>query len=326
MGSELLASKEITPGSEFEFTIDAGSVGVRLDNFLAAQFTAYSRSFFKNLISDNLVTINQKIVARPGVTLKLGDLVLVKFPPAPASKQILIDRDNLGVQVLYTHPDFLVISKPAGLVVHAPQHDFSGVTLVDWILSKFQEISQVGYAERPGIVHRLDLQTSGLMLIARNNFAQASLSDKFRARTMHKTYLAIVRGHPELQGTVDLAIARHPVQRNKMMVVKDLTEVRNRNARSAKSTYRVLKYLPDNLAVIEVKPETGRMHQIRVHMASLGHPILGDTVYGSSSKLIARQALHAYGIKFEYGGTEYYFTCPLPEDLQKLIPAEILES
>jgi 23S rRNA pseudouridine1911/1915/1917 synthase len=325
MGPELLTDKVIAPGAEFEFSIGTETAGTRLDNFIASQFAAYSRSFFKNLITDKLVTINQKIVERPGVTLKLGDQVLVKFPPAQTSKQVLIDQDSLGVQVLHTHPDFLVISKPAGLVVHAPQHDFAGVTLVDWILSKFQEIAQVGYAERPGIVHRLDLQTSGLMLVARNNFAQALLSDKFRARTMHKTYLAIVRGHPELQGIVDLAIARHPVQRNKMMVVKDLTEIRNRNARPAKTTYRVLKYLPDDLAVIEVKPETGRMHQIRVHMASLGHPVLGDTVYGSSSKLITRQALHAYAIGFEYCGTDYYFTCPIPDDLQKLIPVELLK-
>ena len=325
MEQALLTDKVIAPGAEFQFTIGVESIGARLDNFLAAQFSAYSRSFFKILITDKLVTINQKSITRPGITLKLGDQVVVKFPAAPTSKQSLIDQDNLGVQVLHTHPDFLVISKPAGLVVHAPQHDFTGVTLVDWILSKFKEIAQVGYAGRPGIVHRLDLQTSGLMLVARNNFAQALLSDKFRDRTMHKTYVAIVRGHPELQGVVELAIARHPVQRNKMMVVKDLTEVRNRNARSAKTTYRVLKYLPDDLAVIEVKPETGRMHQIRVHMASLGHPVLGDTVYGSSSKLIARQALHAYAIGFEYGGTEYYFTCPVPADLQKLIPAELLK-
>ncbi len=326
MGPELLADKVIAPEAEFEFTITIENVGIRLDNFITSQFPAYSRSFFKNLITDKLVTINQKIVERPGITLKLGDQVLVKFPPAQTSKQVLIDQDSLGVQVLHTHPDFLVISKPAGLVVHAPQHDFTGVTLVDWILSKFQEIAHVGYAERPGIVHRLDLQTSGLMLVARNNFAQALISDKFKARTIHKTYLAVVRGHPELQGVVNLAIARHPVQRNKMAVVKDLSEIRNRNARTAKTAYRVLKYLADDLAVVEVQPETGRMHQIRVHMASLGHPILGDTIYGSSSKLIARQALHAYAIKFEYCGIDYQFTCPLPEDLQALIPADILKA
>ena len=320
----LIQDKVIAPNTEFNFTVTAEAVGERLDNFIARQFAAYSRSFFKGLIIDQLVQINQRLAARPGVTLKLGDQVMVQFPPAQLPQQLLAAVDELAVQVLAVEPDFLVLDKPAGLVVHQPQHDFYGVTLVDWVVRHFQEIKQVGYADRPGIVHRLDLQTSGLILIARNSFAQALISDKFRNREMHKTYLAVVHGQPAPTGIIDLAVMRHPVQRNRMTVGPSAEEARLKQARSAFTSYRVLRYLPNNLAVLEVRPTTGRMHQIRVHLAALGHPIVGDGVYGSKSPLIKRHALHAYRLSFDYCGTDHSFTCPVPADLQQLIPADVL--
>lgn len=324
VATAMVPDKTIAPDTEFSFTVTESALGERLDNFLAAQFSAYSRSFFKRLIADQLVRVNQQLATKPGVTLKLNDLVLVKFPPAQTSPQLLPAIEKLSVQVLAAEPDFLVLNKPAGLVVHLPQHDFYGVTLVDWIAHHFQEIKQVGYAERPGIVHRLDLQTSGLMLVARNNFAQGLICDKFRNREMHKTYLAVVHGHPAPSGEVDLAVMRHPKHRNRMTVVPDPSEARLKQARSAFTSYRVLSYLPDDLAILEVRPKTGRMHQIRVHLAALGHPIVGDAVYGTKSKLIERQALHAYRLSFDYCGQDYSFTCPVPEDLQRLIPAAVL--
>ena len=180
----------------------------------------------------------------------------------------------------------------------------------------------VGLTDRPGIVHRLDKDTTGILLLARNNPTHAVLCGMFKDRAMHKTYLALVHGHPPKEGAIELAIARDPHNRKKMTHV-DLTDLKrvaliSTTKREALTHYRVLEYF-ENSALVEVKPVTGRTHQIRVHFAALGHPLIGDYVYGIKSKEIGRQALHAHRLLFEYEGKEYQFESPLPHDITTLI-------
>lgn len=299
--------------------INSQQAGRRLDLFLTEQFASYSRSYFKNLIEAGLVTLNGQKLNKSGYSLKNGDQIEIQFPelaPADQSK----DVSNLNVGVVYEHADFLIINKPAGLVVHAPKQGYTGVTLVDWLVQYFHEIKTVGSQDRPGIVHRLDMLTSGLMIVPRNNQAHAIFTAMFKDRKISKTYLALVAGHPEKAGKIDLPIVRHPSSRNKMTHVlgRDLNQNWAKQARSAQTSYEVLQYLAD-YSLVAVKPVTGRTHQIRVHMAAIGHILIGDSVYGDKTKLLPRQALHASQLEFIYQGQPYCFTADLPSDIKQLI-------
>ena len=293
--------------------------GWRLDLLLSEQLKEHSRSFLRRLIDEGHVLVNDRVAAKAGLSVRPNDRVFVTFPAlgSPPTQQVIQD---LGVQVVYEHAEFLIISKPAGLVVHAPKTNYEYVTLVDWLLQHFNDLAQVGAIERPGIVHRLDLQTSGLMIIPRNNQAHAFFGELFRNRLIHKTYLAVVHGHPVAQGLIDYHIVRHPTDRKKMTHVRpvDLHRGWARDARAAQTNYRVVKYLP-NFSLVEAKPVTGRTHQIRVHFAAIGHGLLGDEVYGHQSKLIDRQALHAYSLEFSYLGHPYKFLVEPPADFQRLV-------
>jgi len=293
--------------------------GQRLDIFLTTQLTSYSRSYFKNLIDQHLITVNGQKLAKSGYCLKLNDQVLVQFSeliPADKSKNV----SNLNVEIVYEHADFLIINKPAGLVVHAPNAGYTGVSLVDWLVSYFHEIKTVGSQDRPGIVHRLDMLTSGLMIVPRNNQAHAIFTAMFKDRKISKTYLALVAGHPEKSGNIDLHIVRHPSSRNKMthVSINQLNQNWAKSARSAQTSYKVVQYF-NNYSLVEVKPLTGRTHQIRVHMAAIGHILIGDSVYGDKTKLLPRQALHAYKLEFSYQEMAYSFTADLPIDINELI-------
>lgn len=299
--------------------VDQLNVGKRLDIFLAEQLAGYSRSYFKNLIDSGLIKINQQKLNKSGYCLKLNDQILVEFPklkPIEKSKDI----SNLQVKIIYEHADFLIINKPAGLVVHAPQNDYIGVTLVDWLTNYFHEIKNVGVQERPGIVHRLDMHTSGIMIVPRNNLAHAIFTNMFKNRQISKTYLALVTGHPVRSGQIDYHIVRHPSHRNKMTHVskRDLTQNWAKSARHAQTNYEVINYY-EEFSLLAVKPVTGRTHQIRVHMAALGHVLFGDVVYGHKTDLLTRQALHAYQLEFTYQGQTFSFTAQLPSDMQFLI-------
>lgn len=216
----------------------------------------------------------------------------------------------------------MVVNKPSNLVVHPPRVTSKDVTLIDWLVHTFNELEQVGYADRPGIVHRLDKNTSGLMLVARNNCAHALLCDMFKKRTIQKTYLALVTGHPDKEGTIDFAIMRHQTKRNTMMHVRPGSHT-NGKVREACTHYRVLEYF-DDCSLVQIKPITGRTHQIRVHFAALGHALVGDYVYGKKSKTIKRQALHAYKLSFKFNGKQYEFCQNPPEDFQNFL--EILRN
>lgn len=297
--------------------------GQRLDILLSVALPNYSRSFFKNIIAKGQVTLNGQIITKSGYLAKLGDKLEINFPVFNPDSFTKIIPD-LDVKIIFEHIDFLIISKPAGLVVHAPQTGYPGVTLVDWLLSYFKEISSVGSQDRPGIVHRLDMQTSGLMIVPRNNQAHAIFTAMFKDRQIHKTYLALVEGHPAKEGQIDFHIVRHPSCRNKMTHVKkaDLNQNWAKKARSAQTFYEVITYF-DHYSLVALKPITGRTHQIRVHMAAMGHVLVGDTVYGykqvNKMPILARHALHAHKLEFVYQNQIYSFTSDLPADLSNLV-------
>ncbi len=287
----------------------------RLDLFLQQVLPEYSRSFFQKLIEDGHVTCNNQVVSKPSHKLKQGDSIICSIPridfarSAAAIAPELVQ--DLAVQVVAQEPDFLIINKPAGLVVHKPAHTSTQVTLVDWLMASYPTLQAVGETERPGIVHRLDMQTSGLMIIPRTIAAHATFTHMFKERLIKKTYLAIVQGHPPAQATIDYAISRHPTERTKM------THSRS-HGRAASTDFQVIDYFKD-AALVKAFPKTGRTHQIRVHCAAWGHPIIGDTVYGKKSPLIARQALHAAELDFEYNNKKYHFEADLPEDMKMAI-------
>jgi 23S rRNA pseudouridine1911/1915/1917 synthase len=301
----------------------------RLDALLAQQYPDYSRSYFHTLIEQGCVMVQDSVVIKPRHLIKLGQQVTVTIPE---SKKYDLEPIQVDFEIVDQQPDFVVINKPAGLIVHPAPSAPGEITLVHGLLHSFNEINElrkasqadslshddemsgsVGGAERPGIVHRLDKDTSGLLLVARNEKAQFKLSTMFKDRTIHKKYTAVVKGHTPERGTINYPIGRHPTQRHKMSHM-------GYAGRPALSHYAVIEYLAED-TVVEVTIVTGRTHQIRVHMAAIGHPVVGDTMYGTSSKLIGRQALHASKCGFEYDGKSYSYECALPEDMQKLITA-----
>lgn len=306
----------IKPNTTFAVTAEAIIQPERLDLFLMRQLPAYSRNFFQKLIDAAQVSVNGKIVTKSSSLIKTGDNLTVHFPAVRALEARKELSKDLKVEVLFEHEHFLIVSKPADLIVHPPSNRHDGVTLVDWLITYFHELKDVGSSERPGIVHRLDKDTSGILIIPRTNYALAIFGDIFKDRRINKTYLAVVKGHPPLSGTIDFAIDRHPVERTKMTH-------ESYRGRQALTHFKTLEYF-DDAALVEVHPITGRTHQIRVHLAGLGYPIIGDAVYGSKSKLINRQALHAHHIAFTFEDHDYSFSKEIPDDFQKLI--EILRN
>lgn len=290
------------------YSLVVDTTGERLDKFISLKLTQFSRARLQKLINEGYVLVNGA-TAKPSLKLNPGDKLTVTIPPPPPSP---LSPEDIPLKILYEDDDLLVIDKPAGLTVHpAPGHP--GHTLVNAILSHFPHLADMGDSPRPGIVHRLDKDTSGVMLVAKNATAQAKLAEQFKSRAVEKTYLALVRGHlaPE-RGMIEAPIGRHPSNRKKMAVVS--------RGREARTMYRVVKYM-GNYTLLEVKPETGRTHQIRVHLAAIGYPVMGDAVYGAKSPLLSRQFLHAHRLKIKLPSTGEYqeFTSPLAEDLEKVL-------
>jgi 23S rRNA pseudouridine1911/1915/1917 synthase len=234
----------------------------------------------------------------------------IVIPPTSS----LLSPEAIPLNILYEDDDLLAVDKPAGLTVHpAPGHP--GHTLVNAILFHFPHLADIGDSLRPGIVHRLDKDTSGVMLVAKNSVAQANLVEQFKTRSVLKTYLVLVKGQltPE-NGIIEAPIGRNPRNRKRMAIVAE--------GREARTEYRVVKYIGD-YTLLEVMPETGRTHQIRVHLSAIGYPVVGDKVYGVKSPYLLRQFVHASRLGFKLSSTGEYveFTSELPQDLEEVLKA-----
>ncbi len=279
--------------------------GERLDIFVARRRPELTRSRVQRLIEQGLVTVDGR-PARAGLRLEPGRKVRLTLPPPEPLEPA---PEAIPLSVVYEDEDLLVIDKPAGMTVH-PGPGHSAHTLVNAVLARCPDLRGVGAQGRPGIVHRLDKDTSGLVIVARNERAHTSLSRQLKERRVEKGYLALVHGRVEPpEGVIEAPIARDPRHRQRMAVVE--------GGREARTAYRVARYL-DSYTLVEVTPYTGRTHQIRVHFAALGHPVAGDAIYGRRSPVLGRQFLHAFRLAFRHPrtGERVHVEAPLPADLQ----------
>ncbi|MEX0848756.1 MAG: RluA family pseudouridine synthase [Candidatus Dependentiae bacterium] len=307
----------IQHGQEFELIVDAETSQERIDIFLHQAFPSYTRSFFHRAIEDGYVKVNTQTVTKSGHKVKPGDAIFIMFPPKRNITADMVKQKNIPIKIVFKHPHFIIIEKPAGLLAHPTTSTSNEVSLSDWLLHNIDDIAHVGSVDRPGIIHRLDKLTSGLMIIPRTNYAYAQFGILFRNRDINKTYYAIVKGHPPKTGTINLLIGRHPKERNRMTTYTSEKEAKTK-ARNAVTHYEVEQYYED-AALVRVTLETGRTHQIRVHFAAIGHPIIGDPVYGKPSPFIDRQALHAAELQFIFDGEKIAIKSELPEDIKKII-------
>jgi 23S rRNA pseudouridine1911/1915/1917 synthase len=296
----------------------ADRAGERLDVFVARKLRDLTRSRVRRLIDAGLITIDGQRPAKAGLALEPGQRVRVALP---APRQATLEPEAIPLRIVYEDEDLLVVDKPAGLAVH-PSPGHASHTLVNAVLSHCPDLSGIGGEGRPGIVHRLDKDTSGLIIVAKNDAAHLSLARQLKERKVEKTYLALVEGRvtpPE--GVIDAPIARDPRHRKRMAVVAPARPAGG-GGRDARTRYRLLRDV-DGRSLLEVRPETGRTHQIRVHLASIGHPVAGDPLYGRRASLLPRQFLHAQRLAFRHPrtGERIELEAPLPQDLARVLAA-----
>jgi 23S rRNA pseudouridine1911/1915/1917 synthase len=292
----------------YSLTADEGDA--RLDKYVCARHSELSRTQVQKLIAAGNITVNGK-PAKPGLRLNIGDKIELNIPPTPPQE---LKPEAIPLKIIYEDEDLLAVDKPAGLTVHpAPGHPAH--TLINAILAHFPHLADIGDSLRPGVVHRLDKDTSGVMLVAKNSTAQTDLAKQFKSHSVTKAYLALVKGKLEPEnGIIEADIGRDPRNRKKMAVVAE--------GREARTEYRVVKYI-GGYTLLEVMPETGRTHQIRVHLAAIGFPVVGDKIYGVKAPFLTRQFLHACRLGFKLPSTGQYieFESELPEDLEKALEA-----
>lgn len=311
-----------SPADSLRLTVSEGEAGLRLDQFLARR-TDFSRSRLSRWLKAGQVRVNGAL-REASYRVRAGEGVALTVPPPEPTELVPEPRP---LDILYEDDHLLVVNKPPGLVVH-PGAGHRGGTLLNALLAHCPELARVGEVSRPGLVHRLDKDTSGLLVVAKNAAAHADLVRQFQARTVDKTYLALVWGRlREAEGEIAGEIGRHPSQRQKM-------SARPRRGKPAVTTWRVLQELPGPLTLVELSPKTGRTHQLRVHLAALGHPVVGDGTYGGGAarfqglprlagvrKLVTRQLLHAWRLAFTHPatGARLHFEAPLPQDFREVI-------
>jgi 23S rRNA pseudouridine1911/1915/1917 synthase len=293
--------------SEFIFSEEKP---VRLDLFLTEKLPHLSRSRIQNLIRDLFITVNGKVPAKNGIMLEGGEHIQVIEPEIESS---IIQAEDIPLDVVYENKDLLIINKPAGMVVHPALGHFTG-TLANAALWHDPDLEGVGGEKRPGIVHRLDKDTSGLIVVAKNDASHQWLQEQFKDRTVSKMYMALVDGHPPTpNGRIDAPIGRDPSHRQKMAVTPES------RGRPSVTEYFTKETFPQQ-TLLEAHPLTGRTHQIRVHLAFVGCPVAGDTVYGHKkvSLGLTRQFLHAFRLKICLPGEKEArtFEAPLPPELQ----------
>jgi len=294
------------------FVVPAGQSD-RLDKFLVERLPDLSRSRIQGLIKDGHVKVGDDQILKTGHIVEAGDEIFIEIPEALPSALI---PEDIPLDIIYENDDLVIVNKPAGMVVHPGAGHYSG-TLVHAALAAIPDLEGIGGEERPGIVHRLDKETSGLILLAKNEKTHRWLQDQFRDRTIKKVYLALVDGKPPTPvGRVEAEIARDPSHRKQMAVVSA------GRGRTAVTEYKTLEQF-ERHTLIEVHPLTGRTHQIRLHLAFLGCPIVGDTIYGRKAPTIElnRHFLHAAKISVRFPGEKEpcTFEAPLPAELQTVL-------
>ncbi len=281
--------------------------GIRLDKYLTQVLSQFSRAYLQRLIMEGRVLVNGQRT-KANQKLKKGDRITTEIPPISVHPL----AEPIPLTIIYEDEDILVIDKPAGLTIHpAPGHPSH--TLVNAVLAHCPDLAMSNEPMRPGIVHRLDKDTSGLIVVAKNDFAREYLATQFKRRTVTKGYLVLVKGKlsPE-QGIIEAPIGRDPHNRRKMAIIE--------GGKEATTQYQVQKYL-DDYTLIEVTPVTGRTHQIRIHLSAIGCPVVGDPVYGIKSAHLSRQFVHACRLGFRLPSTKQHqeFTSPLPVDLEQAL-------
>ena len=301
-----------------EFVVRPDEGGERLDVFLAAHLAGWSRSQIQDLIRRGLVNVGARQPRKAGERIEAGDRIEVRAE----RQELRATPEALPLSIVYEDDDLVVVDKPAGMVVHIGAGVKSG-TLVNALLHHIGALSTAGGELRPGIVHRLDRMTSGLVIVAKNDFAHRALAAAFKEREIRKTYLALVHGRiVKDEGEISRAVGRDPVRRVRM-------KAGGLAPREALTHYRVLQRFP-HFTFVEVQPRTGRTHQIRVHFAALGHPVVGDTLYGAPGKLrlggregetLVRTFLHAAALRFRHPrtGQELNLAAALPEELEMFL-------
>jgi 23S rRNA pseudouridine1911/1915/1917 synthase len=305
-----------------QFAVTIEEAGLRLDRLVVQHFPELSRTRVQELIEEGLVLLNGK-AAKDSHKVHANDVIRVVPQERPPLRA---EPEAIPLDVLYEDDDVIAINKPAGMSVHAGAGNSHG-TLVNALLGRGQQLSQGDNPVRPGIVHRLDKETSGILLVAKNDFAHAKLSEAFRQRAIRKIYLALVQGILEEEGgRIELAIARDPKRRTRMTATRALLL---RNSRPARTDWRVLAKI-DSTSLLELHLHTGRTHQIRVHFSALRHPVVGDTLYGAAGQLqvgrttlpgLGRNFLHAAIIGFAQprSGKLIELSAPLPVELREYL-------
>ncbi len=321
-------SDDLSIDEPLELVVDAEGTDTRLDWYLAQKFPTYSRTLLRRAINAGGIKVNGAH-AKAAHRLRSGEQITVTLPEVPRQGS---HPEPIPLDILYEDDDIAVINKPPAMVVHPGKGHWAG-TLTSALQHHFGSLSTCGGATRPGIVHRLDRDTSGVIAVAKNDRAHFALSEQFAQRTVEKQYLAVVMGTPNLdQDIIDQPIGLHPYHREKMAIRRD-----DPSSRPARTRYAVLERF-QGFATIQVFPQTGRTHQIRVHMEFIHCPVLCDRQYGSRARLMLselshnaldtdllldRQALHAWRLKFQHpiGGQPLAFEAPLPDDFVRTIDA-----
>ena len=310
---------------EFEFIVRNSDNGERLDTFLTKQNVRFSRSQIRRLIDSQSVHVNDSC-PKAGYRIKKGDSIKLSVPdPAPS----IARPENIPLDIIFEDSSILLVNKPPGLVVHPSSGNYSG-TLVNALLYHTQDLSGIGGVIRPGIVHRLDKNTSGIIVVAKNDFAHRSLIRQFKEHSIEKKYIGLVYGiFKDKEGVIEYPIGRHLTDRKRMSTT-------TKKGKEATTYWKVIDEF-EEISLLEMRIKTGRTHQIRVHMAEIKHPIIGDPVYCSRKRLLAlrnkdlkdilqdlkRQALHAHVLGFSHPGTGEYMrsTAPIAEDLEEILSA-----
>ncbi len=310
------------------YHIQTDQKGKRLDQFLISVCDGVSRTYLQKLIRGGAVTVNDNISKLPSYSLRSGDQVCLLLPDSQPLETL--QPEDISLDILYEDSHLIVINKPAGMLVH-PASGVNTGTLVNALLTHCTDLSGIGGVERPGIVHRLDKDTSGVLVVAKTDVVHRQLSVQFEKHTITRQYVAVVCGIPvEVTGAIDAQIARSRRDRRRMTTVEN-------NGRRAITHYQVLESY-HKFSLVQLTLETGRLHQIRVHLQHIGHPVVGDSIYGGEQRALndadplpikhaliylKRQALHARTLQFEHPITNerLLFSAPKPADMQRLVGA-----